>query len=217
MQFDGPGTRQLTPDMLRSANFPPARIGRRGLDETNVHAFCEWVADQVIRILNERTELEAEVLRLRDRVVGRVWREDSEARAVYILAKAQQTADEYVASAQEYGKDLAADARRHSEEILSHARTRASVILDDAQFRAARAAEAVPVSYGSAPMTADERRELEAELAYLRTFSEVCRTHLRAYLDSLTRGIDEWERAEKSARPAAPPPPGAMRTMSRPV
>ena len=201
-QFDAHSTRQLTPDMVRSASFPPARLGRRGLDETNVHAFCEWVADQVIRILNERTELEAEVLRLRDRVVGRVWREDSEARAVYILARAQQTADEYVATAQEYGKDLAADARRYGEDILSQAKSRASMILDDAHVRAARAADAVPMAPGSAPMSADERRELEAELAYLRTFSEVCRTHLRAYLDSLARGIDEWERAEQSARPA---------------
>ena len=33
---------------------------------------------------------------------------------------------------------------------------------------------------------------------YLRTYSEVCRTHLRAYLDSLARSIEEWEQAEKS-------------------
>ena len=40
-------------------------------------------------------------------------------------------------------------------------------------------------------------REAEAELAYLRTFSQVCRAHLRAYLESLTVSIEEWEKAEE--------------------
>jgi len=205
MQFESRNPERLTPDIVRSASFAQARLGRRGLDEGNVHEFCDWVADQVVRMMNERTELEAEVLRLRNRVLGGGTRsEDGQARAVYILAKAQQTADQYVATAQEYGKELAEDARRYGEEILSQARSQASMILEDAHVRAARAADMVPVSPSSTPISASERRELEAELAYLRTFSQVCRTHLRAYLDSLSRGIDEWERAEKSARPAAP-------------
>lgn len=203
MQFEGHSTGRLTPDRVRSASFPPARLGRRGLDESNVQAFCDWVADQVVCMMNERTELEAEVLRLRNRVLGRFGTEDGQAQAVYILAKAQQAADEYVATAQEYGKELAADARRHGEEIVSQARAQASMILDEAHVRATRAAAAVPVSPDSPPMSPGERRELEAEVAYLRTFSAVCRTHLRAYLDSLARGLEEWERAEKSARPAA--------------
>ena len=202
-QFESQRMGRLTPDLARSASFPVARLGRRGLDEGSVLAFCDWVADQVVRMLNERTELEAEVLRLRNQIIsGRVGPEDGEARAVYILARAQKTADQYVASAQEYGKELAADARRYGDEIMAQARTRASMILDEAHERAARAADAVPISADNTPMSAVERRELEAELAYLRTFSEVCRAHLRAYLDSLARGLEEWERAEKSARPA---------------
>ena len=35
------------------------------------------------------------------------------------------------------------------------------------------------------PLPASERQELQAEIAYLRTFSNVCRTHLRAYMESL--------------------------------
>jgi len=201
-QFDGYQIGRLTPDRVRSASFPPARLGRRGLDETNVQAFCDWVAEQVVRMMNERTDLEAEVLRLRNRMLGRLGTEDGQARAVYILAKAQQTADEYVASAQEYGKELAADARRHGEEIVSQARTRASMILDEAHVRATRAADAVPMP-DAAPMSTSERRELEAELAYLRTYSEVCRANLRAYLDSLANSLEDWERAERSGRPAA--------------
>ena len=70
-----------------------------------------------------------------------------------------------------------------------------------------------------AAMSAGERRDLEAELAYLRTFSEVCRTRLRAYLDSLARSIEEWERAEKSPRLPGPPVPPATsaRTMPHPA
>jgi cell division septum initiation protein DivIVA len=203
-EFDTYGGRErLNPDMLRSASFPSARLGRRGLDETSVQAFCTWAADQVVGLMNDRAHLEAEVLRLRDRAVGRATPEDGQAQAVAILARAQQTADQYVASAQEYSKELAADARRHGEEILNEARAHAGAIIDDAQVRASRAAEAVPAASGREPMTADERRDLEAELAYLRTFSEVCRTHLRAYLDSLARSIEEWERAEKSSATSA--------------
>jgi cell division septum initiation protein DivIVA len=38
-----------------------------------------------------------------------------------------------------------------------------------------------------------------AELTYLRTFSDVCPTHLRAYMESLTRSIEEREQAERHA------------------
>jgi len=65
---------------------------------------------------------------------------------------------------------------------------------------------------GTAPP--EDRRELEAELAYLRTFSDVYRSHLRAYLDAVIRDVNEFERAEKPSetstrpeRPACPPPP----------
>src|SRR6185437_3117055 len=49
------------------------------------------------------------------------------------------------------------------------------------------------------PLSAAERQDLQAEIAYLRTFSDVCRTHLRAYLESLTRSIDEWETPSTTA------------------
>ena len=43
------------------------------------------------------------------------------------------------------------------------------------------------------------RRDPQTEIAYLRTFSDVCRTHLRASVESLSRSIDEWERTERGA------------------
>lgn len=193
---------RMTPEFVQSVHFPTARLGRRGLDETRVQEFCELVENELVRLMNERTALEEEVWRLRERVRENdtVQPEDGHVQAVYILSRAQQTADKYVANAQEYSRDIAEDARRRREEILAEAKMRASVILDEAHASATHAAELMPAPVpGDAPLSTAQRQELETELAYLRTFSNVCRTHLRAYLESLTRSIDEWEHAEQSA------------------
>jgi len=87
----------FTPDRVRSAAFTPTRLGRRGVDEAEVRAFCEWISEGLGRLLNDNNMLQAE----------------------------------------------------------------------------------------------------------MRTFSDVCRTHLRAYLESLTRSIEEWERAEHNGALAA--------------
>jgi cell division septum initiation protein DivIVA len=197
---------RLTPEFVQSVHFPSARLGRRGLDETRVQEFCELVEGELVRLLNERTALEEEVWRLRERVreTDTVQPEDGHVQAVYILSRAQQTADKYVANAQEYSRDIAEDARRRREDILASAKMRASVILDDAHVSAVQvaghAAELMPAPvHADLPLTSSQRQELETELTYLRTFSNVCRTHLRAYLESLTRSIDEWEHADQSA------------------
>jgi cell division septum initiation protein DivIVA len=193
---------RLTPEYVQSVSFPPARLGKRGVDEGQVRAFCEWVESELIRLLNEKTALEEEVLRLRARVreTDTVHPEDGHIQAVYILSRAQQTADKYVANAQEYSRDIAEDARRRREEVLAEAKMRAAVILDEAHASATHAVELVPAPVAAdEQMTSAQRQELETELAYLRTVSNVCRTHLRAYLESLTRSIDEWEHAEQTA------------------
>jgi cell division septum initiation protein DivIVA len=193
---------RLTPEYVQSVSFPSAKLGRRGVDEAQVRVFCELVENELIRLLNEKAALEEEVLRLRDRVreTDTVQPEDGHIQAVYILSRAQQTADKYVANAQEYSRDIAEDARRRREEVLSEAKMRASVILDEAHASATHASELVPAPVAmDEPLTSAQRQELETELAYLRTFSNVCRTHLRAYLESLTRSIDEWEHAEETA------------------
>lgn len=198
---------RLTPESLQSIQFPTARLGKRGVDEGHVREFCEWVEGELIRLLNEKTTLEQEVWRLRERVrvADAVQPEDGHVQAVYILSRAQQTADKYVANAQEYSRDIAEDARRRREEILSEAKMRASVIVDEAHASATHSAEIVAAPTPDQPeLTSAQRKDLENELAYLRTFSQVCRTHLRAYLESLTRSIDEWEHAEgrgASSRP----------------
>lgn len=199
-------SQQLTPERVRSVTFSPARLGRRGLDEAQVHTFCGWISDELAQVLNQNTMLQEEVLRLRDRLLkGRgnpgIQPEDGHVQAVYVLSKAQQTADRYVADAQVYSREITQDARQRHDDILREAKVRASMILEEAHASASRAASTVPDA--QEPLPASERHELEAEIAYLRTFSDVCRTHLRAYMDSLSRSIAEWERAEQDAATAA--------------
>jgi cell division septum initiation protein DivIVA len=212
---------RLTPDGIRSYAFPSARFGRRGLDEGHVWEFCRLAEREVVQLLNERTSLADEVQRLRRRVLASpgpgsgVRPEDAHVQAVAILSRAQQAADRNVADAQEYCRQLTDDARRLGDEILAEAMSRAALVLEEAHGEAGLAAAARPGA-GAAP-EGSERGELEAQLAYLRTFSDVYRAHLQAYLDKLPRNVEEWDRAEKetlaavhadmSAPPEVPPLP----------
>ena len=196
----------LTPELVRLAAFRPARLGRRGLDEGEVRAFCGRVSDEIARLLHENIMLQEEVLRLRGRLLDRsgkpaVSPEDGHVQAVYVLSKAQQTADRCVAEAQDYSREVAQDARLRHDEILREAKVRASVILEEAHASASQAASAVRDT--GEPLSAADRQQLQAEITYLRTFSDVCRTHLRAYMESLTRSIEQWERAEHESTSAA--------------
>jgi DivIVA domain-containing protein len=196
------GIDRLTPQQVSAQAFPVARLGRRGLDETHVREFVEQVEGELVRLLNERTSLSNEVERLRERIraprgSSAITQDDGHVQAVRILSSAQQAADRYVADAQAYSREIAQDARRHREDILAEAKSRASEILQDAHARATAAADLAPAL---GPDISDgERRALESELAYLRTYSDVCRTHLRAYLESLSRSIEEWEQAERKS------------------
>ena len=190
---------RLTPDAVQAVTFPSARLGRRGLDEEHVRAFCGQVERELVRLFKERTSLTDEVQRLRRRVLGLSGDEsgsgyrgdDAHVQAVRILRNAQQTADRYVADAQEYSRQLAEDARRRREEILAEAESHAALMLEEAHGEARRAAEATlaaPVSQASAD------REVEAELLQQRVPQAPARSPRRA-----ARSVEEWERAEKTS------------------
>ena len=193
---------RLTPDRVQSISFPTSRLGRRGFDEDHVRAFCAHVEQELVTLLNEKAALWEEVERLRRRIMGDAdeapgYRpEDAHVQAVRILSNAQQTADRYVADAQQYSRQLAEDARRRRDEVLSEARAHAERVLEEAHQSASRAAA---VAMSGAPLSDEGRSDLQGELAYLRTFSDVYRNHLRAYLEALLRNVEEWERAEKSS------------------
>ena len=216
---------RLTPDQVRSISFPQARFGHRGYDEQHVLAFCALVERELVTSLNEKTSLWEEVQRLRRRIIDSgdasgVGPEDAHVQAVRILSNAQQMADRYVADAQQYSRQITEEARRHRDEVLAEAKTHAGRVLDEAHSRASHAADVLTAEQGAAPN--GEWRDRTAELAYLRTFSEVYRTHLRAYLETLLSNVEDWEQSEKSSLTAAraelpfpfpsvsPPPPAAQ-------
>ena len=200
--------KRLTPDEVQAVAFPLSRLGRRGFDEESVRAFLQDVERELVTLLNEKVSLWNEVERLRRRIITGMkqqgdnangvlfGREDAHVHAVRILSNAQLTADRYVADAQAYSHRLTEEARSRRDEILTEAQEHADMVLEEASSRAREAAiatlNAPPVEEH---MEAD-RTALKAELAYLRTFGEVYRAHLRAYTEGMLRSIAEWEHKE---------------------
>jgi DivIVA domain-containing protein len=198
--------KRLTPDDVQAATFPLSRLGRRGYDEDHVREFLREVERELVTLLNEKVSLWNEVERLRRRIMTGMkqgdnvlfGREDAHVHAVRILSNAQLTADRYVADAQAYSHRLTEEARTRRDEILLEAQQHADMVLEEAQSRAKEAALAT-LSAPVAPQLEADRSSLKAELAYLRTFGEVYRTHLRAYTEGMLRSIAEWERSEAGA------------------
>lgn len=196
--------KRLTPDDVQAVTFPLSRLGRRGFDEESVRAFLQEVERELVTLLNEKVSLWNEVERLRRRIIAGMkqgdgvlfGREDAHVHAVRILSNAQLTADRYVADAQAYSHRLTEEARSRRDEILSQAQDHADLVLEEAAGRAREAAIATLSAPAEGEHTEADRSALKAELAYLRTFGEVYRAHLRAYTEGVLHSIAEWEHRE---------------------
>jgi cell division septum initiation protein DivIVA len=204
---------RLTPDLLDTVSFPLTRWGRHGYEEEPVRAFLAQVQAEMVRLMNERASLWQEVQRLRRRILGTsngndavlFGKDDAHLHAVQILSSAQRTADRYVADAQAYSGRLTEEARVRRDEIMGQAQQHADMLLDEARTRARAAAVAAMDSERLPPQTDQERRAVRAELAYLRTFSEVYRKHLKIYTEDVLRTIEDWESKERAASRDIPP------------
>jgi DivIVA domain-containing protein len=199
---------RLTPEELQTVTFPMSRLGRRGFDEEPVQEFLRVVHAEFVRLVNERASLWQEVQRLRRRIIagkangdphGVLFGEaDAHVHAVRILSTAQVTADRYVADAQAYSSRLTEEARLRRDDIMREAQQHSDMVLEDAHSRAREAAVSA-LDVAAPPQTDRERRAAQAELAYLRTYGDVYRAHLRAYTEGVLRGIEEWERKEAAS------------------
>ncbi|WP_344592273.1 DivIVA domain-containing protein [Actinomadura vinacea] len=225
---------RLSPGELHSVVFQRAALGRRGYDEDQVRHFLQYVERELVQIFNEKAALAEEVSRLRTKVAdpaGGLPATDAHFAAVRILSQAQQTADLYVADAERYTRELGHEARMHREAILTDAKNRAERLMEEAHRKAAAIADsavrqaeeakaAAVARVGETAVTPhvqghgqgevlpeDERRQMEREIAYLRTYSDVYRTHLRSYLEALLRNVNEWENSEQASLRNAPQPP----------
>jgi cell division septum initiation protein DivIVA len=209
---------RLTPEELKTVTFPLSRLGRRGFEEEAVREFMNVMHDEFVRLMNERASLWQEVQRLRRRIIaGKVEGEsgngsgsgngqsvlfgesDAHVHAVRILSTAQITADRYVADAQAYSSRVTKEATLRRDEIMREAQQYSDMILEEAHARASEAAVSALNNAPAGPATSQERAAAQAELAYLRTYSEVYRAHLRAYTEGVLRGIEEWEAKETAS------------------
>ena len=197
---------RLTPDRLQAVSFPLTRWGRHGYDEEHVRAFLTEVQAELVRLINERSSLWQEVQRLRRRILGRengndaiiFGADDAHVHAVRILSSAQLTADRYVADAQAYSGRLTEEARVRRDEIIAQARQHGDMLLQEARTKARHAAVAA-MNADPLPVPSEhERRAVQGEMAYLRTFNDVYRQHLRLYTEAVLRTIEDWERKESA-------------------
>jgi DivIVA domain-containing protein len=198
--------KRLTPDQLDAVTFPLTRWGRHGFDEEHVRAFLAEVQAEFVRLINERASLWQEVQRLRRRILGQengndaiiFGADDAHVHAVRILSSAQLTADRYVADAQAYSGRLTEEARVRRDEIITQAQQHGEMLLQEARTRAREAALAAMNRDPVPPASEHERRALQGEMAYLRTFNDVYRQHLRVYTEAVLRSIEDWERRERT-------------------
>lgn len=196
---------RLSPSDVHHVLFTRAGLGRRGYDEVEVDVFLERVQQELTRLISEKADLRDEVARLKNQLSqvgaapgadGALSKEEANLQAVRLLAAAQQTADTYVADAEKYSQRLTIDAREHSEEMVEEARRRAQQMVQDAE-RIARDAASRTIEGETVATTEPSKEELDQQVAYLKTFSQVCRVQLRAYLEALLRDVEEeWGRAD---------------------
>ena len=199
---------RMSPEELQTMTFPLSRLGRRGYDEDSVREFLRTVHGQYVRLMNERTSLWQEVQRLRRRFISGEANGDSNGvlpgesdghvQAVRVLSAAQVTADRYVADAQAYSSRLTEEARLRRDEIMQEAQRYSDMVLEEAHTKARDAAVSA-LNTAPSPQTFQEQQAAQAELAYLRTYSDVYRAHLRAYTEGILRGIEEWEQREANS------------------
>ena len=206
-QFDGAwldGEGRLTPEELQAVTFPLSRLGRRGYEEEPVQRFLRVVHAEFTRVLNERDSLWHEVQRLRRRILAG---EDGGDPQVMLFDEADvptspPAAYGNVADAQADHGRATREARQRRDHILQEAQQHSDEILNEAHARA-RDAAVFALSHPAPPQSDQEWQAAQAELAYLRTYSDVYRAHLRAYTEHVLRGIEEWESEETSFSEAA--------------
>lgn len=206
----GPGMPQppISPDRVRTWEFPRTPLGRRGYNEDEVRLFLTRLAEDLAMADAEKAALRAEVQRLRnyyrergvdvDRAGGAT-QDDSGPTfaAINLMSQAQQAADAQVAQAEEYSRRLVEQARAQYEDILRQAVEQAT-----------EAAERAGADYvASSDFEGPEREALERRIAWLRTFAEVTQVQLRSVLEALTREVDKLGDLPRAAEMAAPSDP----------
>jgi len=173
-----PEAARLSPAAVRNASFP---IRRRGLDEREVHAYLDLVADRLTLAEQELADMRKEMTSLREKQESEGGEEAISEQAVMLFSQAQQIADTLIAEAVEQARDLMATARAQQREIMDKAHTAAQSAAEKA-----------------VATTGDEHRVVGGgydkpvpEVEYVRTYARVAQVQLRAVLDALTEQVEK--------------------------
>ena len=205
--------RRLSPADLHHLRFTRASMLRPGYVDTEVDRVMHRLAEEVGRLIAEKSELRDHVHALQAQVEGHVVQEAPSDQAVRILSSAQLTADNYVAEAEEFSRQVTAEARSQYEEVTREARETAGAILQAAHDAAAKLGG---TGQPAAPGSERSVEELEEQVAYLKAFGQACRVQLRSYLEALISDVEaEWGRADPAALVEAPSRPPAQRSGRR--
>lgn len=199
----------LSPRAVRGASFTHRR---KGIDEDEVRAFLDGLADRLEAADGERARLRAENEDLRNRLEATADAEQAvHPRAIALFSQAQQVADNLVGEAVEHARALMLDARKQQREILNSARDRAGARAEaggppaaDAGLPAGSLAEAASALTGSYPGGQPAAGEVE----YVRTFARVAQVQLRSVLDALTEQVNRLGDVSQPEQPAPPEEPG---------
>lgn len=151
-----------SPNAIRHQTFSTRR---KGVDPDEVRAYLAALAGQIEYADADRAELRAEVERLRNTSPDAAQREHITAHAVGLLSQAQQIADNLVAEAEQYAKDLVESARHQQRDVLKQAH------------------ESVETAVKHLPSS-------NADLEYVRTFTQVAHVQLRSVLDALAEQVE---------------------------
>ena len=135
----------ITPVDIRSQEFHRAL---RGYDPASVEEFRERVADEVERLLRERTQMEERLLQFREQLTA--------------FREREKALNEALVAAQQLRADMEQSARREADLVLREARGEAERIVQEARL----AEQAVRRDMESA------QRQFQAYLGAFRTLLE---------------------------------------------
>jgi cell division septum initiation protein DivIVA len=192
---------RLDPSELLTVTFPESRFGRRGFEAEPVREYLHGLQAEFVRLVSERASLWQEVQRLRQRIISGMT--DGDLRAVLF---GEADVDVHVVRIRSAAR-VTEEATLGRDDIKHEAQRYSDMILGDAHAQAREAAIAA-LDGAPAPQTGPERRAAQAELAYLRAYSYVYRSHLRAYTEEVLHRIEESEHAGEAASPEPEETPG---------
>ncbi|MEU6419841.1 DivIVA domain-containing protein [Streptomyces spiralis] len=152
----------MTPEELRSMNFPRAPLTRRGYSEEAVHDALRRCAATVTALMEENDRLRTDMQRQRDWVRANNIGDGSgptgvpPVDAVLQQARAQQSAEQTVTAAREQARNMVRAARAQAEAILQQRWEHASQAADGDQEETERLISYLRQVAQSLTVTADQ-------------------------------------------------------------